>query len=285
MYLKRLAAVLAAVSAFSIFSLPASAAEADPVVATVNGAEIHRSDVMAAREQLPEQYRSLPLEQVFEPIVNQLIQSKVLAQKAQSENLEKTATFKQRMALIRERLLGQTYLQKVVHEKVTDAALEKLYKENLAKYPAKEEVRARHILVKTKAEAEEIIKELKNGADFAKLAKEKSIGPSGKNGGDLDYFTRGQMVKPFEDAAFSLKKGEVSPEPVHTPFGWHVIKVEDRRTSKPTFDEEKEKLREQMSQEVARAAVEALTEHAKVQRFEADGSAPRMKRIEPAPGK
>ena len=292
MHLNRLAAVLAAVSALAVFSAPvlvaspAAAADADPVVATVNGAAIHRSDVVAAQQQLPEQYRNLPLDKVFQPIVNRLIQTKLMAQKATAEHLQDTDSYKRRLAMIEDRLLEESYIRMIVGQKVTDAALQKRYKENLSKYPVQEEIRARHILVKTKAEAEDIIKQLKAGADFAKLAAEKSIGPSKTRGGDLDYFTRGQMVKPFEDAAFALKKGEITTEPVHTPFGWHVIKVEDRRQAKPpTFEQEKQKLAEEMTEEVARAAIQSLTEKADIKRFELDGSAPRLRRVDPAPVK
>ena len=145
-------------------------------------------------------------------------------------------------------------------------------------------MRARHILVKSEDEAKAVIKELDGGADFAKLASEKSIGPSKAQGGDLDYFGRGQMVKEFEDAAFGLEAGAYTETPVRTQFGWHVIKVEDKRKSEPpTFEEAESALGQEMSQEIAEALMRELTEKATIQRFELDGSAPRMRRIEPAP--
>ena len=252
------AATVAVSSALVLFAVDGVHAQpADPVVATVNGAKIVRSDVEAARAQLPEQYRSLPMEQVFQPILNQLIRSKLIAQKASAEKLQETEAYRSRLETIKERLLEEAYLQKLI---------------------------ARHILVKTEAEAAAIIKDLAGGADFAKLAEEKSIGPSKTRGGDLDYFGRGQMVKPFEESAFALKKGEVSPKPVQSPFGWHVIKVEDKRQAKPpSFEELQPRLGEEMSQEIAGDLVQSLTEGAKIERFEPDGSAPRMKRIDPAP--
>jgi peptidyl-prolyl cis-trans isomerase C len=138
--------------------------------------------------------------------------------------------------------------------------------------------------VKTEAEADAIIKELTGGADFAKLAAEKSIGPSKANGGDLNYFSKGQMVPPFEEAAFALAKGEFTRSAVKSPFGWHVIKLEDKRQSKPpSFEESRDRLSQELSQEFAEQLVRGLTEKAKIERFEADGSAPRMKRIQPAP--
>ena len=282
---------IAALFAASVaFSLPASAQDAgnaaasDPVVATVNGDKIFRSDVTAARAQLPEQYRSLPMDQLFTPLVNQLVRSKLMAAKARSENLHESDGYKKRMALIRDRLLEEALLDKVIEARITDEALQARYEESIAKFPAKEEVRARHILVKTEDEAKALVKELDGGADFAQLAADKSIGPSKSRGGDLDYFGRGQMVPPFEKAAFALDKGEYTKAPVQSPFGWHVIKVEDKRQSKPpSFEESRAELGQQMSQEIAGDLVKELTENAKIERFEADGSAPRMRRIQPAP--
>lgn len=282
---------LAAIVAASVlFGLPATAqnttAPADPVVASVNGAKIYRSDVNAAHAQLPEQYRKLPMEQVFQPILNQLIRTKILAVKARADKLDQTANYKKRMVLIQERLLEEALLQKLIGEKVTDDVLRARYKKTSAQYPSKEEIRARHILVKTEDEANDLIKQLTGGADFAKLAAEKSTGPSKTRGGDLDYFGRGQMVPQFEEAAFALAKGEFTQKPVRSPFGWHVIKVEDKRQSKPpSFEESRARLGQEVSQEIAAELVKGLMQNAKIERFEADGSAPRMRRIQPAPGK
>ncbi|MGB0631913.1 MAG: peptidylprolyl isomerase [Alphaproteobacteria bacterium] len=263
---------------------PNGAAANDPVVATVNGAKIFRSDVEAARGQLPEQYRNLPMDQLFTPLVNQLVRSKLMAGKARADNLHETANYKKRMALIQDRLLEEALLDKVIGARVTDDALQEKYKKSIADFPSKEEVRARHILVKTEDEAKALVKELDGGADFAKLAADKSIGPSKSRGGDLDYFGRGQMVPPFEKAAFALAKGEYTKAPVQSPFGWHVIKVEDKRQSKPpTFEESRAKIGQELSQEIAADLVKDLMENAKIERFEADGSAPRLKRIQPAP--
>lgn len=282
---------LAAIVAASVlFGLPATAqntaAPADPVVASVNGVKIYRSDVSAAHGQLPEQYRKQPIDQVFQPIVNQLIRTKILSVKARADKLDQTDNYKKRMVLIQERLLGEALLAKLIGEKITDDVLRARYEKNSAQYPTKEEIRARHILVKTEDEANDLIKRLVAGADFAKLATENSTGPSKTRGGDLDYIGRGQMVPQFEEAAFALAKGEFTQKPVRSPFGWHVIKVEDKRQSKPpSFEESRAKLGQEVSQEVAADLVKNLMENAKIERFEADGSAPRMRRIQPAPGK
>ena len=261
-----------------------TATAANTVVATVNGVKILRSDVEAARSQLPEQYRKLPMDQLYQPILNQLIRTKVLSAQARADKLHETEGYKRRVALIAERMLEEELLKKTIDEKVTDEALQARYDKTSGSFPTKEEIRARHILVKTEAEADAIIKELTGGADFAKLAAEKSIGPSKANGGDLNYFSKGQMVPPFEEAAFALAKGEFTRSAVKSPFGWHVIKLEDKRQSKPpSFEESRDRLSQELSQEFAEQLVRGLTEKAKIQRFEADGSAPRMKRIQPAP--
>ena len=261
-----------------------TATAANTVVATVNGVKILRSDVEAARSQLPEQYRKLPMDQLYQPILNQLIRTKILSAQARADKLHETEGYKRRVALIAERMLEEELLKKTIDEKVTDDALQARYDKTSGSFPTKEEIRARHILVKTEAEADAIIKELTGGADFAKLAAEKSIGPSKANGGDLNYFSKGQMVPPFEEAAFALAKGEFTRSAVKSPFGWHVIKLEDKRQSKPpSFEESRDRLSQELSQEFAEQLVRGLTEKAKIERFEADGSAPRMKRIQPAP--
>ncbi|MEX2454012.1 MAG: peptidylprolyl isomerase [Rhodospirillaceae bacterium] len=254
---------------------------ADPVVATVNGAQILRSDVEAARLQLPEQYQELPMERLFEPLVDQLIRSRLLSQKARDEKLQDTEGHRRRLAMVEDRMLEEAYLRREIEEKVTEDSLRARYRDSIASFDAVEEVRARHILVKTEEEAAAIIGEIAGGADFATLASEKSIGPSNARGGDLDYFGRGQMVKPFEDAAFALGKGEVTQKPVQSPFGWHVIKLEDKRQSKPpSFEEAQGRLAQEMSQEIAEEAVQKLSEGAAIQRFEIDGGAQRLKRVE-----
>jgi len=151
-----------------------------------------------------------------------------------------------------------------VREAVTEAQAKAAYDEQIAKLAPEPEVRARHILVKTEQEAKDIVKQLKAGADFTELAKKSSDGPSAQTGGDLGYFSRGQMVKPFEDAAFSLKPGQIS-DPVQTEFGWHVIKVEDKRNRPlPTFDEVKEQLMASLVQNQLKTVVQTLRGSAKI---------------------
>lgn len=144
------------------------------------------------------------------------------------------------MELMQESTLQQLYVDRKIMTPISDSEFKARYDREIASMPKEPEIRARHILVKTREEAEALIKQLAKGADFEKLAKEKSTDGSAPLGGDLGYFTKGQMVKPFEDAVFALKVGEYTKTPVETPFGWHIIKVEDiRKKQPPSFEEAK----------------------------------------------
>jgi peptidyl-prolyl cis-trans isomerase C len=148
------------------------------------------------------------------------------------------------------------------------------------KNPPTKEVRARHILVDTESKAKDLAKQAKGGTDFAKLASKNSIGPSAQRGGDLGYFTAGEMVKPFSDVAFKLKKGEVSATPVKTQFGWHIIKVEDVRTRKvPPFERVKVQMEREVWEKLGKDFLRQYREQAKVERFSFDGS----KKLPPKP--
>lgn len=246
----------------------ATGQEDDILVARVNGEEIHRSDVMAAQQHLPEQYRRLPLQAVFPHLVEQLVDTKLAAQAAARENLQDSDAIKRRMAALRDQVLAQAYWASRVDTEVTDETLRAEYDEFVRTFPDEQEVRARHILVETEPEARAIIAELKNGADFAELARTRSKGPSGPRGGDLGYFSRDQMVKPFSDAAFGLKTGQVTENPVQTQFGWHVIMVESRRKAlPPSFEEKRPELEADASQNVIRSTQQSLRENAEIERF------------------
>jgi len=170
-------------------------------------------------------------------------------------------------------ILRTVYLTREIDKKSDDKKLHASYDAWLKDNPPQQEIHARHILLETEKDARAVIAEIKAGKDFAALAKEKSTGPSASNGGDLGYFKQADMVKPFADAAFALKVGATSAEPVKTQFGWHVIKVEDKRTAKaPSFEEMKPQLHDKAAGEIAMDIVKGLREHADVKRFSLDGS-------------
>lgn len=247
-------------------------ADKDPLLATVNGEGIYLSEVKEEIGNLPDQYRQLPAERIMPLMLNQLITNRLLLAEGNKQKLADSDDVKKKVERARDRAVQQAVLQQVIGKTVTDDALKTLYKKYLAENPPKDEVSARHILVDNEAEAKAIIGQVKGGADFAAVAKQKSKDPAAQNGGDLGFFGRDDMVKEFADAAFGMKTGEVSAAPVRTQFGWHVIKVEDRRTAQPvSFEEAKEDLYTQLSQQAVSQYVDTLRSGAKIERFGPDG--------------
>jgi peptidyl-prolyl cis-trans isomerase C len=233
MRLSQLAATLL-LSSISFLPVHAVAQDAaDPVVATVGGVEIRTSELQMAEADLDPQFESLPAEQRRVAALAAVIDIKALARKAEAEKLDETESFKRLMAFQRDRALHNALFRSGVVESITEEDVRARYEKEVAATPAEEEISARHILVETEEAAKALIAELDEGKDFAELAKENSTGPSAANGGDLGYFTKGRMVPEFEAAAFALEDGEYAKEPVQTQFGWHVIKVEDRREAAP----------------------------------------------------
>ena len=236
------------------------------VVAKVNGQEITESDLAFAALDFQEQLARVPEANRRQTIIDLLIDTIVFADAAKEQNLEQNETFEKRMAFLRRRALRNAYFAEVVEKSVTEADVKARYESEIAQITPSEETRARHILLKTEDEAKEIIKELDGGADFTELAIAKSTGPSGPSGGDLGYFTRDRMVKPFADAAFTMDVGTHSQAPVQTQFGWHVIKVEDRRSQElPSFETVKTQVREIVVSEKLQAALKELKDKADIE--------------------
>ncbi|MBT4115038.1 MAG: peptidylprolyl isomerase [Rhodospirillaceae bacterium] len=244
----------------------------NPVVALVDGAEIRLSDVEAVRGQLPPQAQNYPMETLFNFIIGNMVNTRLVAAEARRTGLNDNAAVKRRLASIEAQVLEQEYMNAKLEGAVTDAALQARYQEFLKENAPGEEVHARHILVKTEAAAKAIIKQLQGGADFEKLAKEKSTGPSGKNGGDLGYFTFERMVPPFSKAAFQLKPGSITQAPVKTRFGWHIIKSEDKRATKPpSFAATKTQMAEEVRKNFSDEIIEGLKKNAKIEIFGPQG--------------
>jgi peptidyl-prolyl cis-trans isomerase C len=229
-------------------------AQEDRVVARVNGEEIHHSDVMAMARNLPPQYQS-QLMQIYPMLVQRLIDFNLAGKAGRAAGLAEDEEVKVRIARAAEQAIHEVYLERAVEARMTDEGLQAKYREHLAANPPAEEFHARHILVETEEAARAVIALLDGGADFIELAKERSTGPSGPKGGDLGYFTADQMVPEFSQAAAALEPGQHTAEPVKSQFGWHVIKLEDRRTAAPTAFEEVEP---QLRQELARESVTAI---------------------------
>lgn len=246
----------------------------DPVVATVDGSPIYRSDVIAVQRTLPAQYQQLPIEVLFPAVVERLIDTRLVVNAGRKENLQNDDEVKRRLAGLEDRVIQEVYLSRKIDAAVNEQAVRARFEQMAKSSPAKEEISARHILVQTEQEAKTVIADLKKGGDFAEIAKTKSIDPSGKqNGGDLGFFSREEMVPEFSEAAFKLKDGETTQAPVKSQFGWHVIRVEARRTQNASLEEMREQITNDLSQEVVSGMVTKMREGAKVERFGLDGQA------------
>lgn len=234
---------LAAVAFATVISLqlPAFAEDAkDVVIAKVGDAEIRQSDLDLAVANLDPQLAQLPDEQKRVAALSGAVDVKLLAKDATAEDLQDTPDFKARMQYLGDRELHAAYFKKHVVDGVTPEEVKARYDKEIATLPKEDEVHARHILLKTEDEAKAVIAELDAGKDFIELAKTKSTDPNKSEGGDLGYFGKGRMVKEFEEAAFAMEKGTYSKTPVKTEFGYHVIKVEDRRAAAPPAFEQVE---------------------------------------------
>jgi len=257
---------------------PARADDVDQVVAKVNGTEIHQSDLTVAEEeagQLPPMSPNAKKDYLVQFVTDMILMS----QAAEAKKMGDTLEFKRKLAFNREKLLMEQLLQKAAKEALTDKAMHDVYDEAAKQMGQEQEVHARHILIRAAAgddkaskEAEDKIKaiivRLKKGEDFAKVASEATEDPSGKaNGGDLGYFSKEQMVPEFSDTAFKLDKGQIS-EPVKTQFGWHVIKVEDKRVKPvPPFDEVKPQIENYVQRKAQAELVTSLRASAKIEKM------------------
>src|SRR6201997_19867 len=262
-------AAAASVLAIALFaSLPLRAEDANPVLAKVNGAEIRQSDVALAEEELGPSLAQMDPATKKENVLAFLIDMKIVAKAAEAKKIEDRDDFKARLAFTRNRLLMDSLLSVEGKAATTDEAMKKVYEEASKQISGEQEVHARHILVETEDEAKAIEDDLKKGGDFAELAKKKSKDPGSADGGDLGFFTKDQMVPEFANVAFSLEPGKVS-DPVKTQFGWHVIKVEEKRNRKaPDFEQVKPQIETYVTRKAQAEYVAKLRQAAKVERLD-----------------
>jgi peptidyl-prolyl cis-trans isomerase C len=245
----------------------------DPVVATVDGAPVHRTEIEAVVRTLPDQMRQMPLQMLYGMLLDRVIDFHLLSTAAEEQNVGDDPAVEEALAQARAAVLRDFFVQQAIEEGTTDEKLRALYEEMKAQEGfAHEEVHARHILVSSEDEAKAVIEQLDGGADFAEVAKETSVGPSGPAGGDLGFISREQVVPEFAEAAFALDAGETSQAPVQTQFGWHVIGVVERRHVEPTFEETEPQLRQDLAREIVTALVDELRAGAEIERFNMDGS-------------
>ena len=245
------------------------------VVAKVNGAPIYQSEVDAFITDIGDQAKQqMSPADLQTRVVDRLIDIKLSDEKALAAKFDQDPAIAQRIATGQNNIIAEAYLEKNARAAITDAVLQAKYDELIKQVTPPEEVHARHILVKTEAEAKDIIAQLKKGGDFEKLAKEKSTDPgSGESGGDLGYFTKDKMVPEFADAAFKMTKGSISDAPVHSQYGWHVIQVLDKRSQPlPPLDQVKPQLTNLVLQDEERKVLEGLHKDAKIEHFNPDGT-------------
>ena len=240
------------------------------VLAKVNGEAITEADVDMAAEDVGSEYPNLTAQGIKDLTLDFLIEMKVVAQKAKAEKIDQSDEFKRRMAYVQQRVMMQQLLLGEAKKVASEAALKKYYDEQIGQIKPVEEVRARHILVEGEEDAKKIAVRLKGGEDFAKIAKEVSKDPgSGAEGGDLGFFTRDRMVPEFAEAAFAMKPGEIS-NPVKSQFGFHVIKVEERRQkSAPSFDQVKDRIAQALAGKAQTEYLQKLRSDAKIEKTEA----------------
>ena len=273
----RRAAVFAA--AF-LLALPAGLAHAaDPVVARVNGKEIHASTLSDLKAGSP-QLRQVPIETVYSQarqVYDQLLETAIVAElvgtEARKQKIQDDPDYKKQVKLLENQVLQRIYMQRQVEKMLTDDVLRAKYDEFAKNMTGKEEIHARHILVETEDQAKTVLTELRGGAKFEDLVKKFSKDQGSGENGDLGYFTKDDMVPEFSAAAFALQPGQISDKPVKTQFGWHVIKVEDRRPAQPPrFEDIRDQIKGQLGNQQANQLVEGMRSSAKIDRFAPDGS-------------
>jgi peptidyl-prolyl cis-trans isomerase C len=267
------ASALGLIAAAVLAALPPAPAWAqnDPVIAKVNGVEVRQSDLTMAEEDVGQnpQLQALTGDARRDYLLNYLSDVILAAKAAEDKKIADSKEFKGRLAFIRNKLLMETLLQDVGKAAVTPDATKKAYEEAVKQMSSEQEVRARHILVATEDEAKAVLAEIKKGTDFAELAKQKSKDPgAASEGGDLGYFVKEQMVPEFAAVAFKLDKGQVS-DPVKTQFGWHIIKVEDKRTKPvPPFEQVKDQVETYVQRKAQADFIHKLQETAKIEKLD-----------------
>ncbi len=252
---------------------PPISANPNPIVASVDGKPIRLSDLGAAMQALPENLRGLPFDTLYPVLVDRLVDHQALVIMAKRTGLEDTPDVRKEIEAATERVLEGAYLAREASPKVTEQAIQATYNRQFANRAATEEIRARHILVPTEAEARNVIEDLRNGADFATLARTVSKDPDARNGGDLGFFRREQVWPAFADLVFGLQPGQVGANPIRNEYGWHVVKVEERRqVAPPTLAEAQPAIRQELLGHAVQQAVEQARGQVIIRRFNLDGT-------------
>lgn len=244
----------------------------NPVVALVDGEEIKRSDVFTFIGGLPEQVRQMPIQNLFPLALEQVINNRVISEKAKGSKLDSDPEVEKMFMQAKGQIVRNVFVERQVTAEVSQKKLLKAYEDLLTQLEDVQETHARHILVDSEEKAKEVVGKLDGGAKFEDLVNEYSSGPSKENGGDLGYFAKNEMVPEFGEAAFALDVGKYTKDPVKTQFGWHIIKVEDRRKRpEPKFEEVKPQLEQQLRQQILADLLQKWQKDAKIKKFDMNG--------------
>lgn len=244
----------------------------DPVIATVEGLTIHRSDFARAFRRLPREMRDRGVEAVYPAVLERLIEQRLTTRRAREAGLADDPEVAARLELLRDQVMHDVYVDRLLAERVTRAKLDEVYREFVEMNPPFDMIRARHVLVETEAEAREIVALVLEGQPFAELARVHSTAPSAPEGGDLGWFRKEEMLPGVAEAAFRLEANQFTADPVASEYGWHVILVEERRTvAPPDFDTVRPRLEELLIAREMDALMRALVADAAIRRYTLDG--------------
>lgn len=257
---------------------------ADPIVIKVDGKQYTYSQVMTEKATLPKKLQSAPDDKLFPLLQNKIVDSYLVGKAAATSGVENKQEVKDAIEKVKKQIIEQAFLFDKIKNLITEDKIKVKFDELIKNFPKEEETHARHILVKDKATATAVIKALKQGVDFKKIAKEKSIDTAtAKEGGDLGFFRKSELTKDLAEIAFTLTPGTYTQEPVKTEFGWHVLFVEARREAKPpTFEEAKDTLKAMMAEELLVNMLKDLRKGADVQLFDKDGKPVKEEKTEAA---
>ena len=240
------------------------------VVATIGSEKIKMSDLENVKNSIP-QLKEMPMEVVYNKLLELYVNNRVILNAAKNSGVQDRSEVKKMISDAQDQILFQAYLSEQLQSRMTPEKLKEIYAGEIKNYVPQDEIHARHILVATEKEAKDLIVQLKGGADFEQLANKYSLdkNPNMETGGDLGYFTKDMMIPEFGNAAFAIRVGQISEKPIKTPFGWHVIKVEDKRkAAPPTMAEMSEVIKAKFTEETVPVILEEERAKAQVQLFD-----------------
>jgi len=241
----------------------------DPVLAVVNGVPVRRSEVLDATKDLSPEFKQLPLEMVYPVLIDRMIDIRLLAAKGRETGLENDKEVKQKVYEKTQEIMQEVYLNRYVSQKITESGLRDRYNRYVSDNSAREVAHVYHILVGNEALAKDLIKKLEAGANFTELAQQHSLGPDRVKGGNLGFVGKGDMTPEFVTAVLNIKAGQLAKVPVKSEFGWHVVKVTDRKTlPAPSFEEMRDRLVKEWSGELISSHVKDLRSQANIERFD-----------------